>query len=284
MKIGKTILSAVALIALVGCGTDYRAVPSGYAGKLLTPTGFQEKLHTSGQVDIGTKNSNGSSNALVLIENTSITVKESFLGAASSEDKTDHRLVTKDDMIPFSVDVRLSFMSPDFSKKESEKLFTLVTPEPYENENRIKVIRLEKVYKTLAKMEVRTAIRKAFDEHGKNYKDVMQKRNEIDAQIAKAVIAAIADSGCPLQVKSVDLSMLMPDESIWKAAAVIQTAEAQVKSMQRLASEIQALPNGLEIYRLIMMKEVVEIGSKNGTNTIVWPIGGTPILPLKPKE
>ena len=70
----------------------------------------------------------------------------------------------------------------------------------------------------------------------------------------------------------------MPDESVWKSSAQISQAEAQIASLRKLSQEIEALPNGIEVYRLIMMREAVEIGSKNGTNTVIWPIGG-PVSP-----
>lgn len=275
------------LIALItGCGYDYRAVPSGFAGKVLTPTGFQTKVYTSGQVDIGVLGAGKIGNSLILIENTSITVKESFLGPKASADKEDHRIVLQEDMIPMSVDVRISFMSPDFSEADTDKLFTLITPEPWGKDDRIQIIKLEKVYETLAKMGVRTAIRKVFDSNTKNYKHAIAHREELNNKLGAAILKEIKESGIPLRAKAVDLSMLMPDESIWKINAQVSSAEAQILSLRKLASEIDTLPNGLEIYRLIMMREVVEIGSKNGTNTVIYPIGANlPIMPkVLPKE
>ncbi len=71
---------------------------------------------------------------------------------------------------------------------------------------------------------------------------------------------------------------MMPDETVWKNNAAISNAETQVTAMKTLADEIEKLPNGLEIYRLVVLRELVEIGSKNGTNTVVVPIGSNPII------
>ncbi len=276
------------LISLPGCGgcSDYRNIPGGFAAKKLTPTGWQDQIYTSGQIDIGKTGTGGIGNTLVLVENTSVTVKESFLGPNANPDKEDHRLVCQDDMVPCSVDVRISFMSPDFStsNNEADKLFTLITPEPYLNDSRMMVIKLEKVYSQLAKMSVRSTIRNVFDENAKNYKEAMANRKKMGSLIAVAILKDIKESGVPLKVKDVDLSMCMPDEAIWKINAQISSAEAQIKSIQKLAKEIDALPNGLEIYRLIMMREVVDIGSKNGTNTVIWPAGSPMTLPSKEKK
>jgi hypothetical protein len=117
-----------------------------------------------------------------------------------------------------------------------------------------------------------------FDKNARNWKVAMASREKLNTEIAAAVIKQVKESGIPLKVKAVHLSMLMPDESVWKASAQISSAEAQIASLKKLAQEIAALPNGLEIYRLLMMREVVEVGSKNGTNTVIWPING-PVLP-----
>lgn len=262
------------VLIMTGC-SSYKQVPSGYAGKMLTPSGWQEKIYTSGQVDIGTTRSDGEANCLVLVENTSVTVTESFLGPGASKAGEDHRIVTRDDMVPLSVDVRISFMSPDFSKKESDKLFTLITPEPMEGgDSRIRVIRLENIYKNLGKLEVRSAIRRTFDYQVKTYKQALASRNQLNDAIGSDVMKAIVESGVPLRVKSVDLSMMMPDENIWKTTAANSAADAQIISLEKLADKINKTPNGLEIYNLIMMREAMEIGSRNGTNTVIWPISG----------
>lgn len=268
-----------------GCACDdYRAVPSGYTAKLLTPTGFQDKLYTSGQVNIGTLDNDKQGNVLILVENTSITVKESFLGSHANPDKEDHRIVLED-MIPLSVDVRISFMTPDFSHKDSDKLFTLITPEKLNaNDDRVQVIRLEKIYDMLGKMGVRSTIRKVFDEHGKNYKNVLINRTKINDILSKEIIKELSESGIPLRAKAVDISMIMPDENIWRTNAEISAAEAKVLNMRKLAEEINKLPNGLEIYRLLMMKEMVELSAGKGGNTLIIPIPGDLLNKVVPRE
>lgn len=281
------LMLAALLVCLPGCQgcSDYRNVPSGYAAKVLTPTGFQKKVYTSGQVDIGQLGANKIGNNLILVENTSITVKESFLGPAANPDKEDHRIVLQDDSVPMSVDVRISFMTPDFSKDEDvEKLFTLITPDEWKDDKRLQVIRLEKIYAQTARLAVRSTIRDAIDKNTRSWKAAMASREKLNTEIAAATIKEVKDSGIPLKVKAVHLSMLMPDENVWKASAQISAAEAQVNSLKKLAKEIEALPNGIEIYRLLMMREAVEIGSRSGTNTVIWPIGSPmPSLPAARK-
>ena len=270
MKRALTAALGLCILALAGC-SDYRNIPAGYAGKILTPTGYEKRLHTSGQVDIGRQDNNGLGNSLVLVENTSITVTESFNRDKGGED---HRIVLQD-MVPMSVDVRINFLSPDFSKSESEKLFTLVTPEDQPGK-RLGIIKLEVIYRDLARMGVRTAIRTILDQEVKDYKTALSRRTDLNNKIGAAVIKEVETSGVPLKVRGVDLSRMMPDEAMWRTNAQISSAEAQISSLKKLAEEIDKLPNGLEIYRLLMLKEVSE---KNGATTVIWPLGAG-VLPV----
>ncbi len=164
-------LTGVCLLLLAGCTTKMVDIPSGYAAKILTPTGFQDKIYMSGQVNLGTLDNTGGGNTLIVAENTSIMITETF-DKKSTDD--DHRIILPDDLVPLAVDVRLSFMSPDFNDAANgtDKLFTLITPT--KESDRIRTINLGSVYNSVTKMSVRSSIRKVFDKHGRTYKQAIK--------------------------------------------------------------------------------------------------------------
>ncbi len=79
-----TMLFAVVAMFAVGC-SDIRNVPPQFVGRLLTPTGWEDKLYFPGQVDIGMLDSYKRGNSLVLIQTSAFAVKEGFLGAQAME-------------------------------------------------------------------------------------------------------------------------------------------------------------------------------------------------------
>ena len=57
MKRSLLIVAVVGL--LIGCTNDFRNIPAGFVAKKLTPSGWDKGILEAGQVDIGTKNSDG---------------------------------------------------------------------------------------------------------------------------------------------------------------------------------------------------------------------------------
>ena len=89
--------------------------------------------------------------------------------------------------------------SPQARQKESEKLFTLITPEPWQTDeklfdSRVKVIRLERVYSNQAQMGVRTAIRQALYKNAKNYDYALSHAPQLNDIVGAAVIKEIKNS------------------------------------------------------------------------------------------
>jgi hypothetical protein len=69
-------LPAIGLaLVLAGCW-DYSNVPPNYIGLMLTPTGYDGKIYSPGQVDIGTESTTNYGNRLVLIQSSGFAVKE----------------------------------------------------------------------------------------------------------------------------------------------------------------------------------------------------------------
>ena len=61
---------------------NVKQIAAGYVGRVLTPTGWEDRIYEAGQVDLGTKHFSGTYNTLVLLEASSTTVKEQFTSAA----------------------------------------------------------------------------------------------------------------------------------------------------------------------------------------------------------
>src|SRR3990172_8501607 len=123
----KTLLiGSLALLLLTGCNAVYD-IPPGYVGKTLPPTGWSDDILEAGQINLGKVHGDGTSTSLVLLESTTTTVKEQFMGADESEDKQDHRVRTKNGM-PLIVDIYVQIAIPT-DKKTRNEIFTVVTPE-----------------------------------------------------------------------------------------------------------------------------------------------------------
>ena len=100
---------AFLLLGTIGC-QQFENVPPNDIGMMLTPTGYEEKIYTPGQVDIGQESNYGRGNQLVLLQRSGIEVKEAFSNADAT--KEDHRCLTSE-REPITLDVRLLFALPN---------------------------------------------------------------------------------------------------------------------------------------------------------------------------
>ncbi len=156
----KSILTIIVASTLIfsSCANVVRTIPSGYVGKELTPTGFSEDILESGQVDLGAKNSNGTSTSLVLLEVTTTTIKESFDAEGLDKNEAgDHRVRTKDGA-PVAVDIYVQVAVPQ-DKKLRDGLYAMISPEQTKGDERVSVITIDAIYSQFAKMTIRGNVR-----------------------------------------------------------------------------------------------------------------------------
>jgi hypothetical protein len=146
-------------VVISGC-TQIENIPAGYVAKMLTPTGWDEKIYEAGQVDIGQTTNNGQGNTLVLLEASSVMIKESF--KEEGEDGQDHRVKTLTESL--AVDAYVNVILPD-DPKIRNSIFALVTPAATKGSDRVKVITLEMVYRQFAQMDVRSKTRSIFSKY-----------------------------------------------------------------------------------------------------------------------
>lgn len=265
-------LALVALLGLTGCGSYYREIPAGYVGKMLTPTGWDQKTLEAGQVDLGKTDNAGRYTVLVLVEATSTTVKEQFLGSEVNPDKEDHRILTKDGA-PLTVDLYVRVMLPD-SEKDRNALFVQITPKKFEADPRVKVITLGDVYERFARMDIRGKVRGIFAGYA-HYRDVYVNYDEINKKISAMVLETFKENGVPLRLQNAQLSNVKPDQRLWDAENKKAAAAAEASAINTIGEAMRKNPDYGQFLKWQSLQKIAETGSTKGTNTIIIADGGS---------
>jgi hypothetical protein len=285
-----TLILFVAFI-LSGC-QKYYDVPPNDIGMKLTPSGYEGKIYSPGQVDLGTADNDGSMNRLVLIQRSGVEIKEQFLGKAGNEDKEDHRCLIGDKS-PLTLDVRLLLALPNYEtpdgKKELARLFLLGNPTTVEGkENRVLRISAEGVYADQARQLVRGRLRQLcagfnnFDTIFASLADTSDKgfTKRIEHEIAEILKL----QNVPLSLVSAFPSNIKPDDTIIEAIAAQMAAQKRVQAIQVLTDFLDQDRTGSRrmIYRMQVLQEIVNKADANGHNTVVISTGddhsGSPAL------
>ncbi len=255
------------ILGLASCTNDYRDVPAGYVGKLLTPTGFSNHIYEAGQVDIGITESGGKGNSLVLLESTTRLIKERFAKGATESD--DHRITPKKRGIRLTVDVYVNVAVPE-DVKERDSIFAQITPKPKTDvgKDRVSIITLEDVYSQLAQDSIRGKTRVIFASY-EDDADVNQHRKKISDEIAAMVDSTFKENHVPLRLVSVQLSNATGDQDAWKTDALEVAADSEVRQIEKIGEAIRQNPGYLEYLKYKTMADIAATGSKNGTNTII---------------
>jgi len=267
-------------VLLTGC-YNVTSIPAGFAGKILTPTGWQEDWKEAGQVDLGQKNGNGTYNQLVLLELTSTTVMESFNPAkAVSEggDNEDHRVLTRDG-VPVSVDVYVRLIVPP-DKSIWDKILAEVTPIHYNGDqtkgipadpSEVQRVFVSDIYTKFAQPEVRGAIRTLFASYD-NYEAVYSDFANLPKKLGDKLAIIFKDSDVPLNMMQVSLSNVKPDEALWAAKNQQAAAEAQVAAIKAVGQAMKDNPGYVEYMKWEYLLKIAQ----TGTNvTIVIGDGGS---------
>lgn len=263
-KILSIMLVAIALLFGAGC-SEYVEVPAGYVGKILTPTGWEDRIIESGQVDIQNTDVSGRYSVLILLEATTTTVKEQFLDAEATEDKTDHRLLTKSGT-PISGDVYFRAMVPE-DERVRNSIFAQITPAPTNNP-RIKIITVEKIYEHFARMDVRGGVRSIFARY-EGWEEINAAYDTINSDISTMALETFRNNGVPLNLQNSQISNMKPDEHIWATQNELATATSKVTAIDQIGQAIRRNPGYVEYMKWEALKEIAKSGSASGTNTII---------------
>ncbi len=293
-------LLAVTVFILGGCTDDYQNVPPNDIGMMLTPTGYEGKVYTPGQVNVGTKDVSGAYNRLVLIQRSAIEVKEQFLDAAANEDKTDHRCLLGDKTAA-ALDVRLVMAIPNHETpeglKDLSRLFLLGNPKAVEGTgDRVLRLSAESVYGEQARQQVRGKIRqicasyKDFDALFTAYSH--PGPDGLVEQMEHTIAEILKEKKVPLGLVNAFPSNLKPDPQIMAAIAQLQAAQKRTEAIKAITDFLDADRTGSRrfVYQIQATQEIVNTANTNGHNTIILGFGangggaGSPTIMPMPKE
>lgn len=263
-RIALALFSCFAALLMVSC-EDVKNIPPGYVGKLLTPTGWDDKVLEAGQVDIGELDSNKRGNTLVLLEATSVTVKETFGSADSNKDQQDHRVMLKKGT-PVATDIYVQVMVPTDPKLRNA-VFAMITPDDKEGEPRIKAIYLGNVYARFAQMSVRGKVREIFARYD-DYSDIMRNYAKVNAEVATMVAEVFKQNKVPLELVSAQISNVKPDETVWAANNKMASADAEVAAIEKVGKAMRENPGYLQFKKWETIEKVA------GRNNLTIIIGG----------
>lgn len=289
MQLNRTILSLVALVFITGCEMRFANVPPNDIGMMLTPTGYENKVYSPGQVNIGKEDTDGEGNKLVLIQRSGIEVKEQFIGAAGSEDKEDHRCLTRDNA-PMTLDVRLMFALPDYEKPEGMKdlnrIFQLGNPQEIENgpkEMKGRVLRIsgESIYADQARQQVRGRIRQICSVY-ENFDAAFIAASgtgpkSMTRHVEEAVASILREKQVPLRLLTAYVSNMKPDSTVMDAISAKKAAEKRVEAISELTKFLSEDSTGVrwKVYQMQVLQEIVSTANTNGHNTIYMvDVGG----------
>jgi hypothetical protein len=241
---------AITMLVFVSCTNKKYDIPSGYVGKVLTPTGFEKGIKEAGQVDLGMVDNDGTCNKLVLLEASTINVKEPF---QKNKDGEDHRIKLKDGYI--IADIYVQFALP-VDANLRENAFTCITPTA-SKDARVSVINLEEIYNKFAKMNVRGKVREAFLPY-KNVDEVMANMVKVNAEVGKIVMQVMKESKAPLELISVQLSNVKEDESIVESKNKNESANNEVQTIEKIGNALRNNPGYVEYYKWQVISEVMK--------------------------
>lgn len=269
--------------------TSFYDIPPNDIGMQLTPSGYEGKIYTPGQINLGTKDNDGAMNKLVLIQRSGVEIKESFLGRAGSEDKEDHRCIIGDQS-PITLDIRLLLALPNYETPEGAKdlarLFLLGNPVAVQGkDDRVLRISAESVYKDQAQQLVRGKLRQICATY-KNYDAIFAAQADtsekgLNKTIEHEVAEILKLQKVPLSLVSAFSSNMTPDETIINAISAKRAAEKRVEAIKIVTDFLDADPSGSRklVYRMQVLQEIVAVANNNGHNTVIMNTGDSKDLP-----
>lgn len=264
----KKFLSLFLVLALVfalpSCQNKKYNIPPGFIGKVITPTGFEKEIRETGQVDLGEVQSDGQANSLVLLEATTITVKEPF---AKDQVGEDHRIKLKDGYVIADIYVQFALPTDPLLRENAFACVTATADTLLDS--RVATIKLEDIYAKFAKMNVRAKSRLAFNDY-KNADDVMNNLAKVEGEVAKIIAQVIKDSKAPIELTSVSISNVKEDETIVESKNKTESASNEVLTIDKIGQAIRNNPQYVEYYKWQVISEVM---AKNPNAVLIIDAG-----------
>jgi regulator of protease activity HflC (stomatin/prohibitin superfamily) len=267
-------MALVVLLVFTGCRAQIRDIPPGHVGKILTPKGWQEGFKSPGQVDILPTDVNRMGNKLILMDASSITVKESF---TKRSDDDDHRMLTKD-QVPLNVDVYVQLAAPSSEKEPSQLdfVFAMVPPAEVQGQDRVYRVNIEEIYNRFAQQHVRGKLRSIFSVYS-NYAAVVDNYSVISTQAEEVVASTLKQNNVPLRLLAATLSNVKPDKKMWDARVMEEAADAQIsmekKRMDGIGKALRENPEYREFMQWEKLEQIVSKGNQSG-NIFILNLNG----------
>lgn len=280
-KIKSFLLLAVIGMALTSCQNQVRDIPAGFVAKELTPTGFADRIYEPGQVDIGIIANNGQSTSLVLLEASTITVKEQFHQADQTKDAKDiedHRVMTK--TTPLTVDVYVQLALPKDPTLRNAA-FAAITPEKYGD--RVSVIYLQSIYNKYATQTIRGKVRGIFAKY-KDWQEVMDNFEKINGEISEMVINVFKTSEAPLEVLNVQLSNVKEDQRIWDSKNEQAATAAKIQSINAIGAALRNNPDYIKSRKWEVIEKLGTTGNGSNISLIISDDDNKPVLTIPVKK
>lgn len=279
MRIITRVLSLLLLggiaFGLAAC-QEFANVPPSDIAMMLTPTGYDGKIYTPGQVDIGDLDTTKRGNSLVLIQRSGVEVKEQFL--RGNNDGEDHRCLVGPNKEAMSLDIRLVLALPNYETPEGKKdllrLFLLGNPVATKESARILRLTADSIYVQQAQLQVRGKIRQIcaqyanFDAAFAAFGD--DGENGFSRKIEKAVAQALTDNQVPLRLVNAVVSNMKPDQTVTDAISAKQAAEKRVQAIQVITNFLDQDPTGSRklVYKAQVVQEIIKAADDKGRSVI----------------
>jgi hypothetical protein len=287
------LIITIPALTLAAC-QEYVNVPPNYIGLILTPTGYEGKIYTPGQVDVGPVSDGNRANRLVLIQRSGFAVKEQFMKGDpdNAKDTEDHRCVVGPRLEPMTLDTRLLLALPNYEtpdgKKDLMRLAVLGNPKPYPHQVRTSELTAQSIYVEQARLQVRGKIRQIcaeFESVEAVFKSIADTTSAgLSSRIRKAVATALVESQVPLQLVDAVVSNVKPDPSVMDAIAAKQAAEKRVEAIEVITKFLAQDTDGSRklVYRMQVLQEIVAKADEKGRSTIFMTdvSGGPNVVPV----
>jgi len=251
----------VASLVLTSCGginsSEYVNVPAGYVAKILTPTGWQDKIIESGQLNLGGENMDGRANQAVFMEATAVQMKESFMSSQGGED---HRIIVSNSAdstgpMPVAVDVYVRLRIPTNAQLRN-RVFAEITPTASQGNARVSWITVEAVYNRFVHQEARSIIRQVIGAYPDD-RAINMSRAKIEEDLTRALNERLRMLRVPLELQSVSLSNVTPDPIVQSNRNRQAGAAAEVASIDAVGAALARNPRYVELEQVRATERMV---------------------------
>lgn len=192
----------------------------------------------------------GEKDRLILLEATSVSIKESYVKTPEVDNRIDIGG-------PTSVDVYIRVKAPS-DEALRDAIFAQITPDVIDD--RLSVIKLDSVYSRLAKMDVRSAIRQVLSKYS-NVDSIRHNQDKVNDELGAAVLAMFKRSGVMLELQNVVISNIQEDVIVLESMNRQLAAQSEVATIDSIGAAIRRNPQYLTMKKYQTYEAVASKGA-----------------------